>query len=463
MLKELHFFPVFGNNSAVTTTMAKQTCLDYSLTDDARCLEDLKYCKTGICDDHEVNCHSAYKSNGTGSMRPFFMACWKEQQEGKCRSNVCVLEYDAEHDVYSCCCTGPLCNQNIVFPPITTQGASKSALYTFLSRHVSTRWKYQQCFIVWLFVLASVSPINNKPSNHSRNTLFYVSASLLLLLVLFGLVIYLFVRRKRRTSERSHLLLDINAVARTSPIETRPAQLLDFLHHGRMSSVLKGIYLQREVAIKVIHPQHQTQWLTEKGMFEKYDLKHENLLSFITAEIRQQNDQIQYWIVTEYHQNGSLENYLREYVISPELLLKMLYSIVKGLVYLHSGDATNGRPMVAHRDIKSGNILVKKDLSCCIADLGLALPLSESSEITYDQCQVCVLPYRGKISSHAKNLNAFLRYFSPPPDKLFCFASTFIRIACEMSLRAFLRYCVALLCLVALALTAQCPVNRYTS
>ena len=32
-----------------------------------------------------------------------------------------------------------------------------------------------------------------------------------------------------------------------------------------------------------------------------------------------------------------------------------------------------GKVALAHRDIKTKNILVKKDLSCCIADLGLAV------------------------------------------------------------------------------------------
>jgi serine/threonine protein kinase len=32
-----------------------------------------------------------------------------------------------------------------------------------------------------------------------------------------------------------------------------------------------------------------------------------------------------------------------------------------------------GKVALAHRDLKSKNILVKKDLSCCIADLGLAV------------------------------------------------------------------------------------------
>ena len=32
-----------------------------------------------------------------------------------------------------------------------------------------------------------------------------------------------------------------------------------------------------------------------------------------------------------------------------------------------------GKPAMAHRDIKTKNILVKKNGSCCIADLGLAV------------------------------------------------------------------------------------------
>ena len=34
---------------------------------------------------------------------------------------------------------------------------------------------------------------------------------------------------------------------------------------------------------------------------------------------------------------------------------------------------TQGKPAIAHRDLKSKNILVKKNGTCCIADLGLAV------------------------------------------------------------------------------------------
>ena len=33
----------------------------------------------------------------------------------------------------------------------------------------------------------------------------------------------------------------------------------------------------------------------------------------------------------------------------------------------------SGKPAIAHRDIKSKNILVKKNGICCIADLGLGV------------------------------------------------------------------------------------------
>ena len=38
---------------------------------------------------------------------------------------------------------------------------------------------------------------------------------------------------------------------------------------------------------------------------------------------------------------------------------------------------TQGKPGIAHRDIKSKNILVKRNGQCCIADLGLAVMHSQ--------------------------------------------------------------------------------------
>ena len=39
-----------------------------------------------------------------------------------------------------------------------------------------------------------------------------------------------------------------------------------------------------------------------------------------------------------------------------------------------------GKPAIAHRDLKSKNILVKKDLTCAIADLGLCVKHEAESD-----------------------------------------------------------------------------------
>ena len=98
------------------------------------------------------------------------------------------------------------------------------------------------------------------------------------------------------------------------------------------------------------------------------------LLGFIAADIKGTGSWTQLYLITDYHENGSLYDYLKSTTLDTKSMLKLAYSSVSGLCHLHTEIfSTQGKPAIAHRDLKSKNILVKKNGTCCIADLGLAV------------------------------------------------------------------------------------------
>ena len=127
---------------------------------------------------------------------------------------------------------------------------------------------------------------------------------------------------------------------------------------------------------------------------------HENILRFIDSH-KHINDE--YWLVTEYHEKGmhvistfsgqmqkylkriklyskligSLCDFLKSNTVSFGELCKIANDIASGLAHLHEElppTANEDRKLtIAHRDFKSKNVLIKGDLTACIADFGLAL------------------------------------------------------------------------------------------
>lgn len=101
---------------------------------------------------------------------------------------------------------------------------------------------------------------------------------------------------------------------------------------------------------------------------------------FIAADIKGTGSWTQLYLITDYHENGSLYDYLKSNTLDVKALLKLAYSSISGLCHLHTEIyGTQGKPAIAHRDLKSKNILVKKNGACCIADLGLAVKFNRYS------------------------------------------------------------------------------------
>jgi len=94
-------------------------------------------------------------------------------------------------------------------------------------------------------------------------------------------------------------------------------------------------------------------------------------LGFIASDMTSRNSSTQLWLITHYHEMGSLYDYLQLTTLDTVSCLRIVLSIASGLAHLHIEIfGTQGKPAISHRDLKSKNILVKKNGQCCIADLG---------------------------------------------------------------------------------------------
>ncbi|KAL2087724.1 hypothetical protein ACEWY4_016552 [Coilia grayii] len=152
---------------------------------------------------------------------------------------------------------------------------------------------------------------------------------------------------------------------------------------GRYGEVWMGRWRGERVAVKVFFTTEEASWFRETEIYQTVLMRHENILGFIAADIKGTGSWTQLYLITDYHENGSLYDYLKSTTLDSRSLLRLAYSSVSGLCHLHTEIfGTQGKPAIAHRDLKSKNILVKKNGTCCIADLGLAVKfISDTNEV----------------------------------------------------------------------------------
>lgn len=177
-------------------------------------------------------------------------------------------------------------------------------------------------------------------------------------------------------------------------------ELIDKVGKGSFGTVWRGMYKSRPVAVKIFSPDGESLWKREKDIYLTTLMRHNNILGFIAADSKFENIECRgYWLVTDYYPRGSLRDFIKNFTLSIPTTIRMLHSIANGLDHLHTEIlGSQGKPPIAHRDIKSTNILVKCDNTCCIADLGLA--------VRYISCSTSV-----EDPSHARV--GTCRYLSP--------------------------------------------------
>ncbi|XP_074550997.1 TGF-beta receptor type-2 [Halichoeres trimaculatus] len=174
-------------------------------------------------------------------------------------------------------------------------------------------------------------------------------------------------------------------------VEPLPIKLEALVGKGRFAEVWRGCLLEGEkggvssyetVAVKVFPSVEYASWRNECSIYSDPKLEHENVVRFFAAEERGPSGHAlrKYWLVLAFHSLGNLQDYLTANILTWEELIAMAGSIARGLAHLHSDTTPSGVPKtpVAHRDLKSSNIVVKSREECALCDFGLALRLDLS-------------------------------------------------------------------------------------
>lgn len=156
----------------------------------------------------------------------------------------------------------------------------------------------------------------------------------------------------------------------------RQVDLLEIIGKGRYGEVWKGKWHGVYIAVKMFSSVDEQSWVRETQIYQTVMINHDNILSFIASDVATKDSTTRMWLMTHYHPNGSLYDFLNNNTVDAKIMISLAKSAISGITHLHTEiNGMNAKPSIAHRDIKSKNILVKNDYTCAIADLGLAVIL----------------------------------------------------------------------------------------
>ncbi|KAG5682935.1 hypothetical protein PVAND_012253 [Polypedilum vanderplanki] len=265
-----------------------------------------------------------------------------------CEQNECYdTDYNKTNENYFCCCRHDMCNEKFEYKPVfkeTTTIINEDSSVIIDTETDTPKW-----------ILACI-----------------------LILSLIGFCFafkYIYHRKKGLFNEIPTMDPEISISSQCLAI--RPIDLIEIKAHGRFGTVWRGKMKTDDVAVKIFPTQDKNSWIAEQEIYKLPRMNHSNILHFIGAEKHiYQEGKTEFWLITEYQPIGSLCDYLKSHTVTWSELCKIAESMARGLMHLHEeipGNRNDLKPAIAHRDFKSKNVLLKSDLTACIADFGLAL------------------------------------------------------------------------------------------
>ena len=376
-----------------------------------RVLESCKEKKTGeVFDPLRTNCVVAFDWNATSNRRyvthskcEFYLGCNRA-----CKPNCHVTGRHC-----SCCCKGDLCNlYNVTQPdwkpptptPTPTPTPPPMPVATSVLVTSSTATPTSDMRVIIIAIVATVSCV-------------------VFVAVVFVLFFYWWSRSRRGDDDDENggagaIALNDKENGDIAMMSPSPYGDVDALNPsfdfgavrkekhigiGRFAHVWRVACGNDDAYAAKIFFDHKS-WNSEVEAYVMPPIRHENVLKFVAASAREKDEdepesRLEYWLITEYHGMGSLMDHLRNNVVTFGELCGLVKSIARGLAYLHAettaaAAAASGsadgimKPAIAHRDMKSRNVLMKSRGVCCISDLGLAMKFQLGTSLVEAQGQV---------------------------------------------------------------------------
>ncbi len=365
---------------------------------------ELEYCSDTLAaagfmprdlDRIDQYCFSSYIKGSDNILRPDIQSCLFVLDSALlaqvCTPNVCLLRQLEGTVYYQCCCTGIGCNDNVIFPSDAQLNSTTSLLYSMVSptssffshsaktSHSLTLLILPTSHATVVRVTVDIRDNASQPDKHGRQqtadiaTFTSVSGAFLLFVtIVISCVTCLVcvVRRRRSRQPRPTVELELVAISQLC--------LLDRIGQGRFGSVWRATIgaepSQDIVAAKVFHHHHAESFKHELSIFSIPQLQHPNIVRFIGSR----TEAATLTLVLAYHQTGNLQSLLQRQTLSVMECLRMIQGVAAGVAHLHRDIIQDGvtiKPAIAHRDIKSCNVLVMSSGTCCITDLGMAIRL----------------------------------------------------------------------------------------
>ncbi|XP_072343829.1 bone morphogenetic protein receptor type-2-like isoform X1 [Scyliorhinus torazame] len=288
--------------------------------------------ETVMCKNNDY-CYGIWVQTSDGAFHPDKQGCWPSSNVLSCNST-CADNTSKSHSFYSCCCNTDMCNSH---PPRVAPKVHQAPIHGFLAGIL--------CLILILLISTFLG-------------LFFMYAG---------------VRKQLKGSFSSHSTAPLTEKGNLLTIE-----LTEVIGHGRYGTVWKGLQAQREVAVKLFSVINHQHFANERSFHSLPLMEHENIVKFINAGERKSSNTVDYFLVTEYHAQGSLYSYLTKHSSNWRNTLKLAQTLTSGLSFLHTENWCRGfyKPVIVHRDLTSHNVLVKEGGSCVISDFGVAAAMN---------------------------------------------------------------------------------------